>query len=82
MVLQSTANTPKKMHKDSVAITDFAKSNSVEQGATTSAPCETSNPVTNLNPFSGMFNHVDDNAHPLAVRRTHRPLKPLIILDL
>ena len=70
------------MHKDSVANTDFAKSNSVEQGATTSAPCETSNPVTNLNPLSGMFNHVNDDARPLAIRRTRRPLKPRIILDL
>ena len=61
MVSQSTANTPKKIHKDSVANTDFAQSNSVEQGTTTSAPCETSKPVTNFTPLSGMLNHVYDD---------------------
>ena len=73
---------PEQITNNSVANPDVVKSNSVEQGATTSAPCETSKPITSNTPLSGMCKPVDDDTRPLAIRRTWRPLKPRIILDL
>ena len=81
-VLQDTVVTPDQTPKDSVVSTEFAQPNSVGQGAATSAPCKTSKPATNDMSISGMTNPVDDDARPLAIRRTRRPLKPRIILDL
>ena len=77
-----TEITPEQITNNSVANPDVVKSNSVEQGATTSAPCETSKPITSNTPLSGMCKPVDDDTRPLAIRRTRRPLKPRIILDL
>ena len=81
-VLQDTVVTPDQTPKDSVVSTEFAQPNSVGQGAATSAPCKTSKPATNDKSISGMTNPVDDDARPLAIRRTRRPLKPQVILDL
>ena len=81
-VLQDAVVTPDQTPKDNVVSTEFAQSNSVGQGAATSAPCKTSKPATNDMSISGMTNSVDDDARPLAIRRTRRPLKPPMILDL
>ena len=81
-VLQNTAITPEQIPNDSVVSADSTKSDHTRVGAATSAPCETINLATNKTSLSGMLNPVDDDARPLAIRRTRRPLKPRVILDL
>ena len=80
--VQNTAITPEHIPNDSVVSADSTKSDHTRVGAATSAPCETTNLATNKTSLSGMLNPVDDDARPLAIRRTRRPLKPRVILDL
>ena len=81
-VVQNTAITPEQISNDSVVSADSTKLDHTRVGAATSAPCETINPATNQTSLSGMLNPVDDDACPLAIRRTQRPFKPRVILDL
>ena len=80
--VQNTAISPDQIPNDSVVSADSTKSDHTRVGATTSAPCESTYLATNKTSLSGMLNPVDDDARPLAIRRTRRPLKPRVILDL